>query len=212
MKYLTLPKALRISAVLLLCTAVVHADPILAWKLEQKPAPQQLAASVVDVALETGHGLNTLERTGVKEQTGLNRVYSSTGWNTTDTLDKDTKYIGFKMTVKPGQTIVLASLDYRISGGKPAPGKGRWGYSTDGGKTWTLQEPFLIPENSSRTGFDMGSWRFQNFTVHAGQTVIFRFWAYGKENIGGNGAPRPGSNVRLWGGYGNDLILQGKVQ
>jgi hypothetical protein len=103
----------------------------------------------------------------------------------------------------------LQELTYYINGGNPAPGTGQWGYSTNGGSSWTFSDTIHIQSSSSPEEH----WDFNDFTVQSGTTVEFRFWAYGSSNVNNNPTVTPNTApIRLYNnGEQNELILNGVV-
>lgn len=185
-----------------------HTDVILAWDVQGDSSPATLLAdSVVNAALDTTAGLNTLSRTGVGQATGANS-FNGNQWNLTDTFNTADDYFSFSLSPGAGQTISLSSLDYAVNGSNTGPGNGRWGYSLNGG-AFTLQTAFSIlnPQPSS-----LSSWDFSDFDVTESDTVEFRFWAYGATSVNG-GTPSSAGTSRIANltGAGDDLVLNGTV-
>ncbi|MDP0495550.1 MAG: hypothetical protein Q7Q73_05020 [Verrucomicrobiota bacterium JB024] len=203
-------KTLITAGLLFSFALVAQAGTIVAWDVLEGNVTGSLAAGTIAENLDTGTGLNALSRTGV---TYFNRnlSYASQNWNTTDTMSVNDQYIAFSVSAAAGYELTLESLDYCIDGGNLAPGTGVWGYTTDGGTSWTFSDTFNIRSNGDPV--QMETWDFEDFTVSSGATVEFRFWSYGTTNIAGDPdaslATKPVAVDNITDS--NDLILNGTV-
>ncbi|MDP0497197.1 MAG: hypothetical protein Q7Q73_13420 [Verrucomicrobiota bacterium JB024] len=190
---------------------ISQAAIVATWEAYQGNITGDLSTHELADNMDTGSGLNAISRNGVT-YFNKNFTYSSTGWNTTDELVVDSQYLSFSLSAVEGYQMELTDLEFYINGGNPSPGTGMWGYTTDGGSTWTFSDPIAIQSNAI-TG-SAQSWDFEDFTVTGDKTVEFRFWAYGTTNVAGNPTASPNtapiSIFSLTGG-GNDIILSGAV-
>ena len=131
--------------------------------------------------------------------------FNSTTWNITATLSTNTNYISFTVAPAAGYQLTLTSLDYAMNGSNTGPGTDQWGFSTDGGSTWTMESPFHVTYASVTS---LSNWDFAD--VVATGSVELRFWAYGLTSING-GTSAANGTTRIQNITGNDLILNGTV-
>ena len=143
-----------------------------------------------------------------------NNSFSSNNWNTTATLNTAANYIEFDVTAGTG-AVTLSTLQFAINGSNTAPNTGTWGYSLDGGTTFTLGTTTdggtftnLNPQPTSQR-----LWDFADFSLAAGATVDFRFFEYGTTSINGGTSSATGTTrIANITGNGNpqyDLLLSG---
>ena len=130
--------------------------------------------------------------------------FNSSNWNITASLSTNDFYITFTVSAAAGYQLNMTSLDYAMNGSNTAPGTDQWGFSTDGGATWTMEDPFHVhnPQVSS-----VSNWDFADVSA---TSVQFRFWAYGTTSISG-GTSSIGGTTRINNISGNDLVLNGTV-
>jgi hypothetical protein len=202
-------KLLSLFAIVALSAVTAHAqNTILAWDVQGATSTAALEATTIDPNLVGDgagptDGFNELTRVGVNQTTATN-AFTSSNWNLTDTFDQNNKYITFTLQADPGFQVNLASLDYVVSASNTAPNNGRWGFSTDGGTTFTLQTPFTITGTNALATWD--------FTDVNGITnpIEFRFWAWGATSVTG-GASSSAGTVRIGNIAGDDLVVNGEV-
>lgn len=204
MKLTKLLGALAISGAF---TAQSWASIIISWDVTGDSSPATLTAdSVVDPNLSTTSGLNTLTRVGLGANAGSNS-FNSNGWNFTDTFNEANDYISFKISATTGYSLSVTKLGYAINGSNTAPNTVRWGYSTDGGTTFTLQTPqtltFSLPGS-------LVEWDFADFTVNSGVDLEFRMWVYGSVAVNGGTSTAAGA-ARIGNIAGDDLVVFGSV-
>ncbi|MGE9271569.1 MAG: hypothetical protein ACQKBU_12260, partial [Verrucomicrobiales bacterium] len=91
---------LPILAIIALTSSVATAQmTIVGWDITSgSPTPSDFTATTITPYVETDSSLNTFTRSSELDEQVLNSVYSSTNWNTTDTFDPDSYYIGFSTT------------------------------------------------------------------------------------------------------------------
>jgi PEP-CTERM motif-containing protein len=198
-------KALLTLAIVAVATVATRAQSVIAWDVSGDSSPATLTADGgIDPNLVTTTGFNTLSRVTLGDNAGANS-YNSNNWNITNTFSQSTNYITFTLQPQSGFQVNLTSLDYAINGSNTAPGMGQWGYSTDGGVTFTLQSTFALtnPQPSA-----LATWNFTDFSSTS--AVEFRFWAFGATSINGGTATTSGT-VRVANIAGNDLVLNGSV-
>lgn len=193
-------KALITLAILTVAAVAARADVELAWDVSGHgtPADATLAATTTGPDVNAG---SQLSRTGL---TGNNtgNSFASVNWNITDTFDQTNKYVSFSLTA--ANPITLTSLDYAINGSGTGPRTGEWGYSVDGGTSFVFQPTFSIASSLANA-----TWDFTDFALSAGNSVEFRFWAFGTTSIAG-GTSSTGGSIRVPGNIaGNDLVLNG---
>jgi hypothetical protein len=191
-------------------TTASHAAVITAFDVQGhgSTVDASLAASYVDPNLAS---TPALVRNTVIGTTGGNSFASNTWANTTTTAtfdpSTDVNYITFTLTPAAGAMLTLTSLDYSMNGSNTAPNTGEWGFSTDGGSTWTLQTAtFTIPFTLATT---ISTWDFDDVTTS--NSVIFRFWAYGTTAINSVNPSAATGVVRVGNIAGNDLVVNGST-
>ncbi len=193
-------KALATIAIIALAATAARADIINAYDVSThgSPADATLTASTINPAVNTGAALNTLSRTGLNPASAANS-FSSSNWNT-GAFDQTIKYISFDITAN--SAITLTTLDYAICGSNTAPGTGEWGYNINGG-SFVLQPSFAITQPLPA---GLATWDFSDFAISSGDTVEFRFWAFGAASVTGGTSASTGT-VRIANVLGNDLVL-----
>jgi len=163
----------------------------------------------------TGY-LQNSTATGITSTTGLGRTtvawssagnsFSSNTWNLTNTFNEATNYINFSFTVDSGYAGTITSLSYAMNGSNTAPATQVWGYRINSGAFVLSSDlPITNPAVSS-----LATWDFSDAGITAGDTVEFRFWAYGTTSING-GTSAVGGTTRIANITGNDLVLNGSV-
>jgi hypothetical protein len=201
-------KALLTFALVTVATIGARAAVVEAWDMSGVTSPATLTANGgIDPGLDLTAGRNTLSRNTVPNP-GTTNSFAGNGWNLTNTFDQTSKYFTFNLAPQAGNTLNLTSLNYAVNGSNTGPGTGRWGYSLDGGTTFTFSADFTIPFTINQTLF---TWDFNDFSTTT--PVEFRFWAFGATGIGGGTtASAAAGSVRLANTTGgNDLILNGSV-
>ncbi len=206
-------KALATLSLVTVSAISARADVVTAWDVagHGSPADTTLPASTVNATLISN--TPALARTTILGSAAANS-FNSNNWNTSATFSQNTNYFEFDITA--AQNITLTDLQFSMNGSNTGPRNGVWGYSTDGGATFTLgdgtgnpgagtggnpQTPFAI------TG-SLADWDFTDFNVSSGSTVEFRFWAFGTQGIG-TGASASAGSTRIANIAGNDLVLNG---
>jgi hypothetical protein len=129
--------------------------------------------------------------------------FANTNWNNTATFNKDLSYMTFTVAATGGYQLNLTDLKYSINGSNTLPNQGQWGYSLDGGATFTMQ-PIFATSNIQLTS--LSTWDFADFTTP--NTVEFRFWAWGTVSASGAIGASSGSG-RINNIAGSDLVLDG---
>ena len=180
---------------------------IIAWDVtgHGSPADTTLAASTVDPNLDTTDGFDTLSRVGLGGSAAANS-FSSTTWNNTSTFNAANKYITFTINPLAGYQLNLTDLRAAMNGSPTAPNNGRWGYSLDGGTTFTYESDYATPTAAQSTLNNV--FDFTDFSTTS--TVVFRFWEWGAVSISGGAANAQGT-TRIANISGNDLVLNGTV-
>ena len=175
---------------------------IAAWDVQGSgsPAVATLAATNSDPNLAS---VPSLGRVGIGGTAAANS-FNSTNWNITATLATNNDYITFSVAAAAGYTLNMTSLDYAMNGSNTAPGTDQWGFSTDGGSTWTMEPVFNMKfaQQTATTNWD--------FADVSATSVEFRFWAYGTASINGGTAAVTGT-TRINNVAGDDLVLNGTV-
>ena len=197
-------KFITLAAIIAAITVSANAQLLLGWDLEGESSPGTSLADNIAAGLQTGGTLNTLSRTGLGVNSGFNSFNSNT-WNLTDTFDQTNKYISFTLAPTSGNQVTLTSLEYAINGSNTGPRNGRWGFSLDGGSTFTFQPDFFVT-NPAPTS--LAIWDFADVTT--ANAVEFRFWTFGTVSINGGTSTAAGT-TRIANISGNDLILNGSV-
>lgn len=179
---------------------------ILSWDVtgHGSPVDATLVASTVGSNLDTSGGFDTLSRVGVNGA-AAGSSFNSSAWNATSTFNQTTKYITFTIKPADGYELTLTDLRAAMNGSNTAPNNGRWGYSLDGGTTFTFQSDFTManaaPSSLNRV-FD-----FPDFTTT--NAVVFRFWEWGAVSINGGVANGSAGTTRIANIGGDDLVLNG---
>jgi PEP-CTERM motif-containing protein len=190
-----------VMAVLVLAASRSSAQ-IAAWDVQGtgSPAVVTLAATTFDPNLSAAPVLGRVDVGG----TAAANSFNSSNWNITATLATNDNYLTFTVNAAAGYTLNMTSLSYAMNGSNTAPGNDQWGFSSDGGATWTMEPTFNVhnPQVSS-----LSNWDFADVSV---TSVEFRFWAYGTNSIAG-GTSSIGGTTRINNIAGNDLILNGTV-
>jgi hypothetical protein len=204
-------KALIAIALVTVSALGARADVVSAWDVSGHGSPVDATLN----ATSTSGVSNTpaLARTTVTGSAAANS-FSSLNWNTTSTFNSGTNYISFDITAS--QDITLTDLQFAMNGSNTGPRNGMWGYTLDGGSTFTLGNadgtggnPTLVNAAPSA----LADWDFTDFMLSSGNTVEFRFWAFGTQGINANGTTASASagTVRVANISGNDLILNGTI-
>lgn len=190
-----------VMAVLVLAASKSSAQ-IAAWDVSGHGSPVDvtLAASTSDPNLSS---VPALGRVDVGASAAANS-FSASNWNVTATLATNDNYFTFTVNAAAGFQLNMTSLSYAMNGSNTAPGTDQWGFSTDGGTTWTMENAFNVhnPQVSS-----LSNWDFADVSA---PSVEFRFWAYGTSSINA-GVSASGGTTRINNIAGNDLILNGTV-
>jgi hypothetical protein len=203
-------KALVTLAITALAAVGARADIISAWDVSGhgSPVDTTLPASTTSLLSNTPALART---TVVGSPTG--NAFNSNNWNTTATFDQAHNYISFDITASTD--ITLTDLQFSMNGSNTGPRNGVWGYSTDGGTTFVLGNdgsPAAGTGGNPQTPFtisgSLADWDFQDFNVASGNSVEFRFWAFGTQGIG-TGASASAGSTRIANITGNDLVLNG---
>ena len=195
-----------IAAALVLLAAQASAL-ILAWDVTGHGSPfdATLGASTVAANLDTTDGYDILSRVGLTGAAAGNS-FSSTTWNNTSTFNAANKYITFTINPLAGYQLNLTDLRAAMNGSPAAPNNGRWGYSLDGGTTFTYESDYATPTAATSTLNNV--FDFTDFSTTS--TVVFRFWEWGAVSISGGAANAQGT-TRIANISGNDLVLNGTV-
>lgn len=186
-------------AVCSLLSPFTNAALIVTWDVSGDSSPASLPADSVDATFVSN--TPTVSRTGLGQNAGANS-FNSNGWNL-GAFSEASDYLSFTVTSN-NNILSFTSLQYAINGSGTAPGTGRWGYSVAGG-AFTLQTPFALTSPQPTT---LAEWDFTDFGLTNGQSVEFRFWAWGATSING-GTSATGGTVRIANISGNDLVLNG---
>ena len=153
--------------------------------------------------LSTGTTSTNLARMTVTAS-AANNSFSSVGWNNTSTTaNTSTNYIFFDLTAGTN-ALTVGNLQYAINGSNTAPNQGEWGFTLDGGNTFTLQPTFTVPFTLPSS---LATWSFNAFTLASGNTVEFRFFDFGTTAINSANAASNAGSVRIGNISGNDLVL-----
>jgi hypothetical protein len=150
-------------------------------------------------------GVPVLSRGGGLLGNSAANSFGGTNWNNTATFDQTKSYYTFTVTPAGGFQLNLTTLQYTVNGSGTLPNTGQWGYSTDGGTTFTLQTAFTIPQ----AGGALSTWDFADFG--SSSAVEFRFWAWGTTAINSVNGAAVGGSGRIFNTSGNDLVLNGSV-
>ena len=149
----------------------------------------------------------TLSRGGGLLGNSAGNSFAATNWNNTATFNQNVDYFSFTVSPNAGYTLTLTDLKYAVNGSGTLPNDGQWGYSLDGGATFTMQPGFVIGQNLPSS---LATWDFADFT--SAGPVEFRFWAWGTTAINGTIAVgSAGGSGRIGNLTGNDLVLDGTV-
>ncbi|MFL5330882.1 MAG: ribonuclease domain-containing protein [Gemmataceae bacterium] len=181
----------------------------LAWDVNGQTnyGSQGLGASQVANGLTNSTGLT--RGSGVTTiNTAAGNAWGGNGWATTSALGVSGSAIAtFGMTVDPGHTLSLSSIDLYYRRSSSGPPDGLWQYQLAGGSWVTIADVTSEFSSTSTTGAAMaqlnlaGTVALQN--IAAGTAVNFRIVPYGSTNTGG-----------AWYVYdtaGNDLVVSGVV-
>ena len=195
-------KSIFLASVLVAGIASLASAQIVAWDVTGHGSPPDLtlAASSSDPNLAS---VPSLGRVGIGGTAAVNS-FNSTNWNITATLATNNDYITFSVAAAAGYQLNMTSLDYAMNGSNTAPGTDQWGFSTDGGATWTMETPFNLHNPAVSA---LSNWDFADVSA---SSVEFRFWAYGNLSIV-NGTAAVTGTTRIQNIAGNDLILNGTV-
>ena len=173
-------------------------------------APTTTVATVTATSLTRGAGLTFASAVN---------SFNSNNWNITNTLDTTTatgKYLEFDVTAGVAG-VTLSTLQFAINGSGTAPNTGQWGYSLDGGTTFTLGTTANggMFTTAAAQPTAQSTWDFTDFTLAANATVDFRFFEYGATSISGATAAAGGTTrIANITGVGNpqyDLVLGGPL-
>lgn len=194
-----------IGALLILAASQVSAQ-VSAWDVAGQGTPfsATLNASSSDANLAS---TPVLSRGGGLLGNSAGNSFAATNWNNTATFDKDTSYFSFTVDPAGGYQVNLTTLQYVVNGSGTLPNTGQWGYSTDGGSTFTMQSTFTIPQPSQSA---LSTWDFTDFS--SGSAVEFRFWAWGTTAINNANGASLGGSGRIQNITGNDLVLNGSLE
>lgn len=131
--------------------------------------------------------------------------FSDLSNNTTATLNTNADYMTFTVAPAAGFQLNLTTLKWIMCGSNTAPGNGAWGFSSDGGATWSVDQFAMALARNTNT-FD-----FTDFSTTS--SVEFRFWSWGTVSVNG-GTSAKGGTVRIAQDQANnspELILDGTV-
>lgn len=166
-----------------------------------------------------GHGTpfdttltGVITSTGITPTPALSRVglagitagnsFAQNNWNNTALFGVGNNYITFTLTATSALT--LDSLQFAMNGSATAPNSGRWGYEINGlggFTTFNFTLPAALPVS-------LNTWTIGGTPVSSGDTVEFRFWAWGTTRIDlGTAIASSSGSVRVGNITGNDLVL-----
>lgn len=190
-----------VAAVLVLAVSKSSAQ-IAAWDVSGSgsPAVATLTATTSDPNLSAAPVLGRVD----VGMTAAANSFNSSNWDITATLATNDNYITFSVSAAAGYQLNMTSLSYAMNGSNTAPGTDQWGFSTDGGVTWTMEDPFNMHQPAVSS---LSNWDFADVSA---TSVEFRFWAYGTNSIIG-ATSSIGGTTRINNIAGNDLILNGTV-
>lgn len=94
-----------------------------------------------------------------------------------------------------------------MNGSNTAPRNGRWGYSLDGGVTFTLSSDYTIPY--AAPGSLNVVWDFADFSTT--NAVQFRYWGWGPVSIAGGATNASAGTERIKDISDGDLIVNGTI-
>lgn len=176
---------------------------IAAWDVQGHGSPIDvtLAATSSDPNLAS---IPSLARSGVTAGAAGNS-FSASGWNTGATMDVTTNYFTVTLTPAAGYQLNLTSLDFNTCGSNTAPNNDAWGYSTDGGSTWTIETANTLTSNAVKSF----TWDFADFS--SASSVEFRYWVWGTNAIVGTALSSVNGTTRIANLAGNDLVFNGTV-
>ncbi|HEY4283816.1 MAG TPA: PEP-CTERM sorting domain-containing protein [Chthoniobacterales bacterium] len=198
-------KALATFALVTLTATIVRADVELGWDVagHGSPADTSLTASTIGPDIS---GMPALTRTGLTAN-GAGNSFNSTNWNVSGTFDETNQYIGFTLTA--ANPISLTDLNYAVNGSNTAPNMGEWGYRVNGSGSFTLQGTFALANAAPTT---LSTWDFADVHLNSGDSVEFRFWAFGTTAINSTAAAATSGTVRIANlptAGNDDLVLNG---
>lgn len=168
------------------------------------PFDVSLPASNSDVNLAS---VPALTRGGGLLGSSAANSFSSTNWNIFPVMNVSSNYLTFTVTPASGFQLNLTSLRFIMCGSNTAPEQDAWGYSTDGGSTWTIQPTFFMTLT-----YTTNTWDFADFS--SSSAVEFRFWEWGSVAINGGPSSKAGT-ARIAQDLSNNsnpsLVLNGTV-
>jgi PEP-CTERM motif len=210
-------KALAILSLVTVSAIGARADVVAAWDVAGHGSP-------VDTTLNATTANGTLisntpalgRTTVIGSPTG--NAFNSNTWNLTNTFAQSTNYINFTLTA--ATNITLTDLQFSMNGSNTAPRNGVWGYSLDGGATFTLGDGTGNagtgtggnPQITLAIPSSLATWDFTDFNLSSGSSVEFRFWAFGTQGVNANGTTTSAAAgaIRIANNTaGNDLIVDG---
>jgi len=146
-----------------------------------------------------GLSFSDFTRSNVIEYIG-NNVFNSNNWNINTAIDLS-EYIQFTMTVDPGYSATLASLQFFQRGSDTVADEFRVAVSLDNfGSTTESSDGLVSFGGLSET------WDFTDLILSGGDTVYFRWYVFGDTQTGGSGSPLPVGTFRL-----DDVSLNGAI-
>lgn len=180
---------------------------IIAWDTagHGTPGDVTLTASTIDANLATGDGFNYLSRVGISS-TGAGNSFNSKGWNP-GAFNQNDKYFTFTIKAVDDFELNLTDLRAAMNGSNTGPRNGRWGYSLDGGTTFTMSSDYTIPY--AAPGSLNVVWDFDDFTTT--NAVVFRYWGWGPISIAGGATNASAGTERIDAISGDDLIVNGTI-
>jgi hypothetical protein len=191
----------------LVFSAAQASGQMVAWDVtgHGSPADTTLVASTIGTNLDTSDGYDILSRGGGTTASAAANSFSSAHWNATSTFGQTIDYITFTIKPAAGYQLNLTDLDAAMNGSGTAPNNGRWGYSLDGGTTFTFESDFATPNGAPSTLNNV--FDFTDFSTT--NVVTFRFWEWGAVSINGGAANGSAGTTRIANISGNDLVLNG---
>jgi hypothetical protein len=182
-----------IAAVLVFSSAQASAL-IIAWDVAGygSPVNDTLTASTIELNLATGDGFNYLSRGGGLTGAAAGSSFSSNHWNA-GAFNQNSSYIIFTIKPADGYELNLTSLQAAMNGSNTGPRNGRWGYSLDGGTTFTMSSDFTIPY-AAPGSFNV-VWDFDDFSTT--NAVQFRYWGWGPVSIAGGATNASAGTERI---------------
>ena len=174
------------------------------WNVQPhgSPVDLSLSASNSDVNLAAVPAL-TRVGPGIAPSAAANS-FSDLSNNITATLNTNADYITFTVAPAAGFQLNLTSLTWVMCGSNTAPGNGAWGFSSDGGATWSVDQFAMTLARNTNTF---------NFAVNTTGSVEFRFWSWGTVSVNGGTAAK-GGTIRIAQDQANnnpELVLAGSV-